>query len=250
MGAGGRRSPNPRSRAAFAAVTLLDLPRAVTLLLLSLCAASGAAAADCPHARPLADSQIVVGDAWFLHAGADRVLLACGGGNVSLWLHLGCNNEDEPVGVVRCNIHFSSVLHALGGQLYVRARGDGVLHTPLHDEWAVRRKEEWPPAADDEAVSHRSSERRSLLPALPPPRLTDGRVLSDVESLPPPLKPSAADQTVSTLDALEAGLSISSAVSLHVVGRLPTSSDSCAPRRRAPSRTCARTSPSARSASA
>jgi hypothetical protein len=237
------------------------VPRAVSLLLLlSLCAARGAAAEGCHHAQPLAETQLVAGDAWFVHAGADRVLLSCGGGDVSLWLHDGCDDEGRPKGIVPCDDQLLWVLPApVGGRLYVRVWGEGVLHTPLQHEWAARRKERLPTVGDGEALSRHSSERRRLLqpalppprstdgmvlsaaeaaadgealsrhslerhmllqPALPPPRLTGGRALSDVESLPPPPEPSAADPTVSTLDALQARFSHSRSVSLHVVGRI------------------------------
>jgi hypothetical protein len=60
---------------------------------------------------------------------------------VSLWLCMrgGCDDDEgKHEGAVPCNKHMSSVLHALGGRLYLRARGDGVLYAPLHDEWHRR----------------------------------------------------------------------------------------------------------------
>jgi hypothetical protein len=136
----------------------------------------------------------VGGDAWFAHAGALRLLSTCGGGGVRLWLHDSCDDQEgKPVPIVPCNKHLLWALPApVGGQLYVRAQGDGVLHAPLQHEWAARRKE----VADGEAPPRHSSERRRLQPApLPPPRRTGGRALSAVESLPPPPEPSAADPT-------------------------------------------------------
>jgi hypothetical protein len=111
------------------------LARTASLLFLSLCAARSVAAEDCRHARPLAEMQLVVGDTWFVHTGADRRLSCCKGSNVSLWLHEGCDDDEgKHEAAVPCNKHMSSVLHALGGQLYLRARGDGVVYAPLHDE--------------------------------------------------------------------------------------------------------------------
>jgi hypothetical protein len=76
----------------------------------------------------------------FVHTGANRLLLACGGGDVSLWLHWGCDEEGRSKGVVPCDEHLPWVLRApIGGRLYVRLRGDGLLRTPLYDEWSVDR---------------------------------------------------------------------------------------------------------------
>jgi hypothetical protein len=47
---------------------------------LALRSARRGAAEGCSHARPLAQTQLVVGDAWFVHTGALRLLSTCGDG--------------------------------------------------------------------------------------------------------------------------------------------------------------------------
>jgi hypothetical protein len=54
---------------------------------------------------------------------------------------VGCDDQEgTPVPIVPCNKHLLWALPApVGGRLYVRVRGNGVLHTPLHDERPARR---------------------------------------------------------------------------------------------------------------
>lgn len=195
--------------------------RCLPILLSSLCSALAAAEA-CRNAQPLVTTQRVGHDAWFVHEGHLRLLSACGSGGVELWLHEGCDDEDgRPLGLVPCDEHVSLALHApVGGQVHVRARGDGMLHAPLQSEWAGLAEQRQRSLAVDEAAARQHVRGGAMELALRPASPTNRRMLSDVVALPPPLVPSDSDPTVGTLEVLLAWLSNSSTVSLRIVGRI------------------------------
>jgi len=96
----------------------------------------------CETSKLLDEEQIVSGEHWFEHMGEMRMLTACGAGKLELFLHNNCDDvEGRVVKLLPCSDYATLSLHAAGGTVFLRARGEGMLNAPTKGEYDARREE-------------------------------------------------------------------------------------------------------------